>query len=79
MTVGSAELAYSVRAMRCSVPLVDQSTGLRAGPEPVRTLATYRREPDYGNKVSFGVKNAVVREGVVAVGDAVEITSRLGA
>ncbi|MFE7789507.1 MOSC domain-containing protein [Streptomyces sp. NPDC057460] len=79
MTIGSAELAYSVRAMRCNVPLVDQSTGLRAGPEPVRTLATYRREPDYGNKVSFGVKNAVVREGVVAVGEAVEITSRLDA
>ncbi|WP_328891385.1 MOSC domain-containing protein [Streptomyces sp. NBC_00316] len=79
MTIGSAELAYAVRAMRCNVPLVDQSTGRRAGPEPVRTLSTYRREPDYGNKVSFGAKNAVVRDGVVAVGDVVGITSLLDA
>ncbi|MGW7469916.1 MOSC domain-containing protein [Streptomyces xantholiticus] len=68
---GPVELAHSVRAMRCAVPLVDQRTGLRAGPEPVRTLATYRREPAYDNKVSFGAKAAVVHEGTLAVGDAV--------
>lgn len=78
MTLGTAELAYSVRALRCNVPLVDQRTGRRAGPEPVRTLATYRREPDFGNKLSFGVKNAVVREGVVRVGDPVLVHSPVG-
>ncbi|MEW2634937.1 MOSC N-terminal beta barrel domain-containing protein [Streptomyces sp. NPDC048389] len=67
----TVELAHSVRAMRCAVPLVDQRTGLRAGPEPVRTLATYRREPVYDNKVSFGAKAAVVRGGTLAVGDEV--------
>lgn len=77
MTLGSVELAHSVRAMRCNVPLVDQKTGRRAGPEPVRTLATYRREPEYKNKVSFGAKNAVVREGVVTVGDPVEVAEWL--
>ncbi|MEU0832787.1 MOSC N-terminal beta barrel domain-containing protein [Streptomyces sp. NPDC005969] len=77
MTLGSVELAYSVRAMRCNVPLVDQRTGRRAGPEPVRTLATYRREPEYKNKVSFGAKNAVVCEGVVTVGDTVEVAEWL--
>ncbi|MFE7388348.1 MOSC domain-containing protein [Streptomyces sp. NPDC057582] len=77
MILGSVELAHSVRAMRCNVPLVDQRTGHRAGPEPVRTLATYRREPEYGNKVSFGAKNAVVREGVVTVGDTVEVAEWL--
>ncbi|MFE2091314.1 MOSC domain-containing protein [Streptomyces sp. NPDC059460] len=77
MILGSVELAHSVRAMRCNVPLVDQRTGRRAGPEPVRTLATYRREPEYGNKVSFGAKNAVVREGVVTVGDTVEVAEWL--
>ncbi len=75
MTLGSVELAHSVRATRCSVPLVDQRTGRRRGPEPVRTLATYRREAQYGNRVSFGVKNAVVREGVVSVGDPVTVHS----
>ncbi|MCX4535095.1 MOSC domain-containing protein [Streptomyces sp. NBC_00841] len=77
MILGSVELAHSVRAMRCNVPLVDQRTGRRAGPEPVRTLATYRREPEYGNKVSFGAKNAVVREGEVTVGDTVEVAEWL--
>ncbi|WP_329616230.1 MOSC domain-containing protein [Streptomyces brevispora] len=78
MTMGSVELAHSVRATRCSVPLVDQSTGRRRGPEPVRTLATYRREAEYGNRVSFGVKNAVVCEGVVNVGDPVTVHSLVG-
>ncbi len=27
------------------VPTVDQGTGAKAGPEPIRTLATYRRHP----------------------------------
>ncbi|MFH8517819.1 MOSC domain-containing protein [Streptomyces gelaticus] len=79
MTTGSVELAHSVRAMRCAVPMVDQTTGRRAGPEPIRTLSTYRREPEYGNKVSFGAKNAVVREGTVRVGDVVEVAEWLGA
>lgn len=75
MTMGSVELAHSVRATRCNVPLIDQTTGRRMGPEPIRTLAAYRREPEYENRVSFGVKNAVVREGVVRVGDSVVIES----
>lgn len=79
MGIGTAELAYSVRATRCNVPLIDQTTGRRAGPEPVRTLATYRREPEYGNRVSFGAKNAVVREGVVRVGDPVRIRDLVSA
>jgi len=79
MTIGSVELAHSVRAMRCAVPMVDQATGHRAGPEPIRTLSTYRREPEYGNKVSFGAKNAVVCEGVVSVGDTVEVAEWLDA
>ncbi|MFF9074329.1 MOSC domain-containing protein [Streptomyces sp. NPDC014872] len=78
MTLGTVELAHSVRATRCAVPMVDQRTGRRAGPEPIRTLSTYRREPEYGNKVSFGAKNAVVREGVVSVGDTVEVGEWLG-
>ncbi|MER5744108.1 MOSC N-terminal beta barrel domain-containing protein [Streptomyces sp. NPDC002225] len=79
MTIGDVELAHSVRAMRCAVPMVDQSTGHRAGPEPIRTLSTYRREPEYRNKVSFGAKNAVVREGTIRVGDAVEVVARFDA
>ncbi|GAA2233658.1 MOSC N-terminal beta barrel domain-containing protein [Streptomyces amakusaensis] len=74
LVIGTAELAHSVRAMRCAVPMVDQVTGVRSGPEPIRTLATYRREPEYENKVSFGAKAAVLRHGVLSVGDAVRVT-----
>ncbi|MGW7355776.1 MOSC domain-containing protein [Streptomyces sp. NPDC054802] len=70
-TARRVELAHSVRALRCAVPMVDQRTGLRDGPEPVRTLATYRKEPVYDNKVSFGAKAAVVRGGTLSVGDEV--------
>ncbi|MGI5399495.1 MOSC domain-containing protein [Streptomyces sp. CA-135486] len=79
LEIGTVRLAYAVRAMRCSVPLVDQLTGLRAGPEPVRTLATYRREPEYENKVSFGMKAAVVQHGTLSVGDPVLPTWASGA
>ncbi len=71
LDLGTVRLAYSVRAMRCAVPMVDQATGVRSGPEPVRTLSAYRREPEYGNRVSFGLKAAVVRQGTLAVGDEV--------
>jgi uncharacterized protein YcbX len=55
------------------VPTVDQATGDKRGPEPTRTLATYRRQPDYGGGVSFGMKAAVLRGGVVAVGDEIVV------
>jgi uncharacterized protein len=73
MTAGGVDLGYAVRCMRCSVPLVDQETGRTAGPEPIRTLAGYRREPDYDGKVSFGMKAAVLRPGTVSVGDQVRV------
>lgn len=72
LTAGTVELGYSVRAIRCAVPTVEQETGRKDGPEPTRTLATYRREPEFRNGVSFGVKFAVLRPGTVSVGD--EIT-----
>ncbi|WP_327323155.1 MOSC domain-containing protein [Streptomyces sp. NBC_01210] len=79
LEIGTVRLAYAARAMRCGVPLVDQLTGLRAGPEPIRTLATYRREPEYQNKVSFGMKAAVLGHGTLSVGDAAVPTWAPGA
>lgn len=70
--VGRAELGYAKRALRCQVPTIEQSTGRRDGPEPTRTLASYRREP--GGGVSFGIKVAVVRTGPIAVGDEVDVS-----
>ncbi|MET8849960.1 MOSC N-terminal beta barrel domain-containing protein [Amycolatopsis sp. NPDC004625] len=76
LTIGTAKAGYAERCVRCTVPMVDQETGAKAGPEPIRTLATYRRDPRGG--VTFGMKAAVLRPGQVAVGDAVIVHSWAG-
>jgi uncharacterized protein YcbX len=73
LTVGSAELAYAKLAIRCAVTLVDQHAGRRTGPEPLRTLADYRRAREGG--VAFGIKLAVLRPGTCSVGDELTITA----
>jgi uncharacterized protein len=72
MTIGLVEIGYENRAVRCVVPTVDQATGQKAGHEPTKTLASYRREPEGG--VSFGAKFAVLTPGEIAVGDPVSVT-----
>ncbi|MFC9227942.1 MOSC domain-containing protein [Streptomyces decoyicus] len=72
VTVGGGELGFAKLAIRCAVTLVDQRTGDKAGPEPLRTLASYRRVPEGG--VAFGSKFSVLGTGKVAVGDAFEVT-----
>ncbi|WMD04930.1 MOSC domain-containing protein [Streptomyces sp. FXY-T5] len=72
LRIGTTELGYAKLAIRCAVTLVDQHAGTRAGPEPLRTLAGYRRATEGG--VAFGAKYAVLRPGRVAVGDEVEVT-----
>ncbi len=73
MSAGSVEIGYSARSIRCAVPTVDQAIGEKRGPEPTRTLASYRREPDYGGGVSFGMKAAVLAEGTLQIGDEIVI------
>lgn len=69
--IGDVELAYAKDCVRCAVPMVDQETGVKAGPEPIRSLAAYRRDPDGG--VTFGMKAQVTRTGTVSVGDEVDV------
>ncbi|MFH8691489.1 MOSC domain-containing protein [Streptomyces anulatus] len=71
MTIGAADLGYSKLAVRCAVTLVDQEAGARGGPEPLRTLADYRRAA--GGGVVFGAKFSVVRPGKLSVGDEVAV------
>ncbi len=73
ISVGSAELGYTKLAIRCAVTLVDQHAGRRAGLEPLRTLADYRRARQGG--VAFGIKLAVLRPGKCSVGDEVQVTA----
>jgi uncharacterized protein len=72
MTVGTTGVGFSERAIRCAMTMTDQASGHRRGPEPLRTLADYRREPD---GVSFGLKATVLTPGHVATNDPVTITA----
>jgi uncharacterized protein len=73
LTIGNAKLAYAKLAIRCAVPLVNQQTGTKAGREPLRTLATYRRASQGG--IAFGVKLSVVSRGNLRMGDNVYVSS----
>ena len=58
---------------RCIVSTTDQLTGER-GREPLRTLATYRRDAAHPTDVNFG-QNLIneTKSGTVCLGDAVEL------
>jgi uncharacterized protein YcbX len=70
---GGIEMGYAEPAIRCVVTTVDQHTGERTGPEPLRTLATYRR---IGDGIAFGANFAVMRPGEISVGDEVIVSQR---
>lgn len=55
---------------RCVVTTIDQDTAQKNAAEPLRTLATYRKQ---GNKVLFGQNVTGPLQGRVQVGDAVEV------
>lgn len=67
IAVGEAELGYARLAVRCAVTMVDQADGVRSGPEPLRSLASYRRAA--GGGVVFGAKFSVLRPGKLSLGD----------
>ncbi|MBB5493144.1 MOSC domain-containing protein [Nocardiopsis metallicus] len=70
--LGTAELGYAKVCIRCAVTTVDQASGVKRGPEPLRSLAGYRRADDGG--VAFCSKFAVTVPGTVSVGDPLEVT-----
>ncbi|MBQ6641524.1 MAG: MOSC N-terminal beta barrel domain-containing protein [Saccharopolyspora sp.] len=72
--IGRAELGYAKPAIRCVVTTVDQALGAKSGPEPLATLATYRRAACGG--IAFGTKFAVTSTGTLAIGDPVTVAAR---
>ncbi|AVT37474.1 MOSC domain-containing protein [Plantactinospora sp. BB1] len=70
ISVGSVGLAFAKLASRCVVTTVEQRSGRKTGPEPLRTLADYRR---IDGGIAFGVKYAVPEPGVLGVGDEVVV------
>lgn len=65
MTAGNVRFRVVKPCSRCVVTTTDQATGER-GPEPLRTLATYRR---VGSKVLFGQNLIHDDTGIIRVGD----------
>lgn len=72
LRMGEVELGYSELAIRCAVTTIEQEAGVRSGPEPLRTLASYRRTPE---GLALGVKLDVLARGKVSVGDEVRVLS----
>jgi uncharacterized protein YcbX len=68
--IGDVELALVKPCGRCAVTTHDQATGERMGKEPLRTLATFRRQ---ANKVMFAMNAIPVTLGLIKVGDAVHV------
>ena len=66
---GEVTFRHAGPCARCSVTTTDQQTGER-GKEPLRTLATFRRDPHEPGDINFGV-NLVheTKHGSVRVGD----------
>ncbi len=68
--IGDCEMAVVKPCDRCVVTTTDQSTGRRAGNEPLRTLASYRA----GERgVLFGQNLVHLGRGPIAVGARVEV------
>jgi len=73
--IGDIVLRGAGRCGRCTVTTVDQATAER-GVEPLRTLATYRRDPANPKHVDFG--QYLIHEtksGTLCVGDPIEIAA----
>jgi len=67
VTIGAVRMTLPKRCDRCAVTTVNQATA-EVGKEPLRTLASYRKD---GNKVYFAMNAIPACEGRVAVNDAV--------
>lgn len=72
--IGSVVFRAGGPCVRCAVPTIDQETAER-GPEPIRTLATYRRDAADSTNVNFG-QNLIneSKSGALRVGDPVVLS-----
>jgi uncharacterized protein YcbX len=68
--IGEASFKWGRRCARCLVTTTDQETGERLGPEPIATLSGYRL---IDGKAMFGSNLLPTKEGVVRVGDVLQV------
>jgi hypothetical protein len=71
--IGSVALRIAKPCARCTVPTVDQTTGIQEK-EPIRTLKTYRMKD---GKVLFGQNVIHLSQGTLSVGDEIVVTRRV--
>ncbi|MBI3737116.1 MOSC domain-containing protein [Candidatus Sumerlaeota bacterium] len=72
--IGGIEFDVAKPCVRCTITTIDQKTAEKCGPEPLQTLATYRKE---AAGVMFG-QNVINRgTGRLSVGDSIEFVSEL--
>lgn len=71
ISIGDVHFRLVKPCARCLVTTTDQLTGER-GKEPLRTLATYRRD---GEKVLFGMNAVGSVKGIIRVGDEVTVVA----
>jgi uncharacterized protein YcbX len=74
IVIGGIPMRVVKPCARCVVTTTDQATGRRDGDEPLRTLATFRRQD---NQVMFGQNLVHYGAGRLRAGDEVRIASSL--
>jgi MOSC domain-containing protein len=75
IAIGETTFHAVKRCLRCVTTTVDQATGTPTGPEPLKTLATFRRK---GEGVAFGQYYRPEQAGAkVRVGDAVTVVAQV--
>lgn len=76
--VGGIRIRLTIPCQRCEITMKDQRTGELVGPEPLRTLSTYRKwvnpfDPKKARKPIFCMNANHLSEGMLAVGMEVKI------
>ena len=75
LTMGKVVLKFAKPCVRCEVPTIDQSKGTRLSDEPLKTLARFRNNPQFGG-VMFGWNAVVLMPGKISTGDQVRVEYR---
>jgi len=70
--LGSIQFYIAKACERCVVTTIDPETS-EAGPEPLRSLASYRKK---NKKIYFGQNMIALGEGTIAIGDRLEILQK---
>ena len=74
LRLGAVTLRNAGKSDRCIMTTTDQSTGERVGKEPLRTLATFRRDPTLDPTAVYFGANFIneTKHGTIRVGDAAD-------